>query len=527
MLHNLNLFLSGIFILGVSQTVHGREIQDTQKNKKKNILFIAVDDLKPLLGCYGDPIARTPNIDFLASQGTLFEKAYCQQAVSGPTRASLLTGMCPDRTCVWDLKTLIRNENPDVVTLPQYFKANGYWVAGIGKIFDQRSVDKEKDGLSWTVPFTDGWEYLNKEFKEPVMGRYQSEDLRKKYELIEKEGKKKGLSKKMLQKQIMEANLKPVVEAVDVPDDAYQDGAIANGAIEFLNQYDGNQPFFLAVGIRKPHLPFCAPVKYWNMYNRDSMSLAEFRRKAANSPDFAYHDCGEFQGYSDIPPLMSFSDIANVVIPDEKAKELIHGYYACVSYADALVGNILSTLEEKGLKDNTIIVFWGDHGWHLGDHGLWNKHTNFEQATHVPMLIVDPSLKGQVGKVESPVEFLDIYPTLCDLAGIEKPAHLDGESLSDIMIGKPGVKNEEAYAVSQYPRGDKMGYSLRTSRYRYTVWVKWENKRTDVNTIYGEELYDYKLDVNETINVVDDNNYATALKQMKLCWDDFCRKRIR
>lgn len=331
------LIYSFCTINSVSYTLYADNREEDIVVQKKNILFIAVDDLKPLLGCYGDRIAVTPNIDSLASCGTLFEHAYCQQAVSGPTRASLLTGMCPDRTRVWDLKTLIRDENPQVLTLLQHFKNNGYVVAGIGKIFDQRSVDKKKDECSWSIPFTDGWEYINEAYGRPALGSYQDAGIVRKSIELEKEIKEEHLSKEEEKNKIVQLGLKPSVEALNVPDDVYQDGAIANGAIKFLKQYDGQRPFFLAVGFRKPHLPFCAPIKYWNLYNRDDIPLADFRRKAENSPDFAYHSCGEFQGYSDIPPLMSFSDIYNVTIPDKKAKELIHGYYACVSYTDALI----------------------------------------------------------------------------------------------------------------------------------------------------------------------------------------------
>lgn len=496
-------------------------------SQEKNILFIGIDDLKPLLGCYGDSIAITPNIDMLASKGTLFERAYCQQAVSGPTRASLLTGMCPDKTRVWDLKTLIRNENPDVLTLPQYLKNEGYITYGIGKIFDQRSVDKNKDSLSWSLKSTDGWEFINKDFPKPILGSYQSKEISKKYNNVEsilKQSKKNKEEEKLL---VRDKGIKPTTEAIDVPDNVYQDGAIAEGAIKFLNEYNSEKPFFLAVGFRKPHLPFVAPKKYWDLYDRGNMPLAKFKRKAANSPDFAYHNSNELQLYSDIPPLYSFSDISNTTIPDEKARELIHGYYACISYIDNLIGNIIKTLKSKGFEDNTVIILWGDHGWHLGDHGLWNKHTNFEQATHVPLIIIDPSIKKQKERISEPVEFLSIYPTLCDIINLKKPKHLDGKSIYTLLTNENNNTNNNQYAVSQYPRGNKMGYSIRTSNYRYTIWVKWENKHTDINTVYAEELYDYNLDYNETINVVNDKHYKDILNEMRLYWNDYCKKRIQ
>lgn len=513
--------LSGVIMPSKVMASLGEENSKVETLQKKNVLMIAVDDLKPLLGCYGDPLAKTPNIDRLAAKGALFTSAYCQQAVSAATRASLLTGWCPDRTRVWDLKTLIRSQNPDVVTLPQYFKENGYAVAGIGKIYDPRSVDKKSDERSWSIPYINYDEYMNAEYGKPVMSQYQDKELHKLYNKYRKEAKEKGLTKKNEIEKYIQKFVKPTTECTNVPDDAYTDGAIANGAVKFLNEYSSEQPFFLAVGFKKPHLPFCAPQKYWELYKRSDMPLAAYRKRAVDSPAFAYHDCGELQSYSDIPPIISFSDIDNVIIPDEKARELIHGYYACISYMDAQVGKVLDALEKSGKLNNTIIVLWGDHGWHLGDHGLWNKHTNFEQATHVPMLILDPAAHAQ--KIEAPVEFLSIYPTLCDLAGLKKPLDLDGISLAEMIKGQNTAANIKPYAVSQYPRVGKMGYSLRDGRFRYTVWVEWQNRKLNLNKILAEELYDYDKDPNESVNVAGDAAYADALKLMKVYWEE-CKK---
>lgn len=515
-----SLFLSGLIMASSYSAVQADEVGQAQ-NPRKNVLFIAVDDLKPLLGCYGDGVAVTPNIDRLAQQGSLFTQAYCQQAVSGPSRASLLTGMGPDRTKVWDLKTLIRANNPEVVTLPEHFKNNGYVVAGIGKIYDPRSVDKQQDKRSWSLPYISQEDYLNPEFGKPVMAHYQSETTKRLYETYREEAQAKGLKNRKIENYVQKF-LKPSTECVDVPDDAYLDGGTLKGAVRFIKEYNSDKPFFFAVGFKKPHLPFCAPEKYWKLYDRSKMPLAEYRKKAVDSPDFAYHNSGELRSYSDIPPLASFSDIENLQIPDDKARELIHGYYACVSYVDALIGELVATLQQKGVSQNTIIVLWGDHGWHLGDHGLWNKHSNFEQATHVPLLIIDPSAKPQ--KVEAPVGFIDIYPTLCDLTGIDQPAHLEGQSLSHIIKNKKNSKGIKPYAVSQYPRVKKMGYSFRDSRYRYTIWVKWENKQTDIKTVYAEELYDYVKDPNETVNVAGRTEYSQELARMKGYWKNYCEE---
>lgn len=515
--------LSGVLpVMAIAASAAG-EANENASSQKKNVLMIAVDDLKPLLGCYGDPLAKTPNIDRLAAKGALFTSAYCQQAVSAATRASLFTGWCPDRTRVWDLKTLIRSQNPDVVTLPQYFKENGYTVAGIGKIYDPRSVDKKSDERSWSQPYMDFEEYLNADYGKPVMSQYQDKETRKLYNKYRKEAKEKGINKKNEVEKYIQKFIKPTTECASIPDNAYADGAVADGAVKFLNDNQSDRPFFLAVGFKKPHLPFCAPQKYWELYERQNIPLAAFRKRAAGSPAFAYHNCGELQSYSDIPSIISFSDIDNVKIPDDKARELIHGYYACISYMDAQVGKVLDALEKSGEMNNTIIVLWGDHGWHLGDHGLWNKHTNFEQATHVPMLIINPAGKGR--KVEAPVEFLSIYPTLCDLSGLAKPSGLDGISLAAMVKDGKADAGMKSYAVSQYPRVGKMGYSIRDSRYRYTVWVDWQNRKLNTDKVIAEELYDYEKDPNETINVASEAEYAGAMKRMKAYWEEYKKQK--
>ena len=516
-------FSGGVNALETTSKLLINKEKDT--SERKNVLMIAIDDLKPLLNCYGDTIAQTPNFDRLASMGTLFTSAYCQQAVSAASRASLLTGWCPDRTRVWDLKTLIRNENPNVITLPEYFRENGYITVGIGKIYDPRSVDKKCDTNSWSQSYIDHDSYLNSDYQKPIMSQYQCPDTRKAYNKFCKEAKDSGLTKKNEIEKYIQNKIKPATECMPLPDDAYADGAIANGAVDFLNNYNLPNPFFFAVGFKKPHLPFCAPKQYWDLYDRNKIPLATYRKKAENSPDFAYHNCGELQSYSDIPPIISFTDIDNAILPDDKARELIHGYYASISYIDAQLGKVLDALEESGRKNNTIIVLWGDHGWHLGDHGLWNKHTNFEQATHVPLLFVDPDIKGgQI--INNPVEFLSIYPTVCDLAGLPVPKNLDGDDLTG-LIENNDISNIKPYAVSQYPRVGKMGYSIRDSRYRYTVWVEWKNRKLNTEAIVAEELYDYKKDPNEMINVVSKKEYVAALNQMRYYWEGYKNKIIQ
>ena len=498
------------------------------KRDKPNILFIAVDDLKPILGCYGDKLVKTPNIDRLAKHGTVFIQNYCQQAVSGPTRASLMTGMRPDYTKVWDLKTKMRDVNPDILSLPQYLIQQGYSTQGIGKIYDPRCVDNELDAPSWSIPYyKKSDKYISKKTGNPE-GQYQLPETKALFVKYTKEGEAKGLKGKELTDYVAKF-IKPSVECVDVPDNAYNDGANALYAKDILAQLPRNgKPFFFAVGFSKPHLPFVAPKKYWDLYKRDEMPVAPFQQKAKNGPEIAYHTAAELFAYSDIPPIASFSDQnVGLDLPLDKQKELIHGYYAATSYMDAQVGILLNTLDSLGLSKNTIIILWGDHGWHLGDHNLWCKHTNFEQATHAPLLISAPWIKPS--KTKSPSEFVDIFPTICDLAGVGIPFHLDGKSQVAAMKN-PETKVKD-FSVSQYPRsfnkldterlgwsdGQFMGYSIRTEKYRYTLWLKdsyRSYKPFSKDLVVASELFDYEKDPNETINVVGENNYAAVSKDM-------------
>lgn len=519
---NHRLTLAGLTLLSLPVSMMGANPCSPQKN----VLFIAIDDLKPLLGCYGDPIAQTPNLDLLARKGSIFENAYCQQAISAASRTSLLTGMRPDRTKVWDLKTQFRDINPDVVTLPQYFKSQGYHSAGIGKIYDYRSVDNHYDARSWSEKFINQKKYLNKDYPQPVMSGYlddvmkyfQSDSVREIYEERRREAEQKGLKGKEADAWIID-NISISNECADVPDDAYLDGATTRGAIEFIQNYSSEKPFFLAVGYKKPHLPFCAPKKYWDLYDREQIPLAQFRERAKNSPDCAYHNCGELRRFIDIRNISEYNTRDNLILPEAKQRELIHAYYACVSYIDAQIGLLTKTLEKEGLLENTIIVIWGDHGWHLGDHSLWNKHTNFEQATHVPLLIIDAEAGHRV--IKQPVEFLDVYPTLCSLCGLQRPDHVEGDDLSRLIRGKRSNIPQKPYAVSQYPRRGLMGYSFRDSRYRYTVWVDWKKRHTCPENIRFEELYDYTRDSQESINLSEDPRYRNIKKKMKKYWEEY------
>lgn len=476
-------------------------------NKKPNILFIAVDDLKPTIGAFNDDVAITPNIDAIAKNGTTFLNNHVQQAICGPSRASVLTGKRPDYTKVWDLKTKMRDVNPNILTIPQYFKENGYQTIGIGKIYDPRCVDKDKDKPSWSVPHINEKNFnYPKGYNAPELGFYQSPEILKKISVLKAEAKKKGVKGDKINAYIRE-RYKPPYEIGDVPDDAYVDGAIANKSLELLNNMDMSKPFFLAVGFKRPHLPFVAPRKYWNLYSENEIKLAAYQKKSKNAVDIAYHKAGEMQSYKSPEIKYRMNSEGLLTLDEALQKKLIHGYYAATSYIDAQIGKVVDKLKEKGLDKNTIIVIWGDHGWHLGDHSLWNKHSNFEQATRSPLVIYDPRINAGY-KVNAPSEFVDIFPTLCEMSGIEIPQNLDGVSLNAQIKGEKNTS--KTYAVSQYPRGNRMGYSFRTKQYRYTVWISNKKSTEPIfkEDIFGEELYDYKTDPDETENKILDEDYS-------------------
>jgi len=515
-----------LFLFAITTSVFAQK----KATSKPNILFIAVDDLKPLLGCYGNTLVKTPNIDRLAKMATVFNKNYCQQAICGPTRASLMTGTRPDVTKIWNLTTQMRDVNPDLVTLPQYLITQGYTTSGIGKIYHPSSAIGGVDPVSWSVPYLKSKESdFPAEFGEPANGQYQMKETKEKMtpEII---AERKQQNKDLAANDENPKSIKgPSTECIDVPDTAYEDGVIAllaKDQIITLSKTD--KPFFMAVGFHRPHLPFVAPKKYWDLYNREDMPIASFQEHSKNGPLIAYHQSGELRNYLDIPEFATLpADSLRIGLKIEKQRELIHGYYAAVSYMDAQVGILLNTLESQGTLDNTIIVLWGDHGWHLGDHDLWHKHTNFEEATRAPLIIAGPGIKA--GKTNSLTEFVDVFPTICDLAGVPIPKNLDGKSLKSLMLNNK-TKGKE-YAISQYPRKLKkaemtklgyteakmMGYSLRTDQYRYTIWMNdFTSKQPfSENKIYASELYDYVKDPLEKVNVVNDKNYTSISATLK------------
>lgn len=441
--------------------------------ERPNVLLICVDDLKPLLGCYGDKLAHTPNIDRLAANGSRFDAAYCNQAVCAPSRNSLLTGLRPTTLGIYDLATNFRKSVPNAVTLPQHFKANGYRTEGMGKIFHEGHGNHD-DKASWSVPH---WKsnvvrYALQDSKIPK-GKTREEALFSNVPGVEANKLPKGAA----------------YESADVPDNAYPDGQLADKAIRRLKHAakEPDKPFFMALGFVKPHLPFCAPKKYWGLYDPAEFKLAEHRTPPKGAPEFAPTTWGELRNYSGTPNTGPISD--------DLQRTLIHGYRAATSYMDAQVGRVLDSLQETGLSKNTIVVLWGDHGWHLGDHGMWCKHTNYEQATRIPLIVVVPSGTKRGQATAALVESVDIYPTLCELAGLPVPEGLDGSSFADVL-DNPSTKTKDA-VFHVYPRGGLIGRAVRTDRYRFVEWKK-PGASADSAVL---ELYDYETDPNETKNV--------------------------
>lgn len=462
---------------------------------KPNVLFIAVDDLRPEMGCYGNSVVKTPNFDRLAARGTVMNHAYCQQAVCSPTRSSLMTGRRPDATHVWDLETHFRTALPDGVTLPQYFKANGYHCAALNKIYHHGF----EDGESWSEPqwYPAGYTVDTDpaDFSKRIVKRFGEGVSEYAKTPLPADNDKPGKGAK--------GPKGPAFEVSAKSDDELPDGFTAAEAVKRLHALKvKGEPFFLAVGFIKPHLPFVAPKKYWDLYDPTKIPGPAIDHLPEGAPAFAGHDNGELHGYSNVPK--------GNPIPEDFARTLRHGYYACISYTDAQVGRLLDALDEEGLANNTVIVLWGDHGWQLGDHGLWHKHTNFELATRAPLLISVPGQKTVGQKCDAAVEFVDIYPTLADVCGLPIPSGLDGISL------KPWIENPAApvakVAISEYPRNNEltgkrplMGYSVRDARWRLTLWR--DRKSGEIVAI---ELYDEQNDPPESKNVADANPEVVA-----------------
>lgn len=479
----LQIFLTAsVLVAGLVPTAYG------QASRRPNVLFFAVDDLRTDLGCYGHPEAKTPHIDALAKRGMVFRRAYCQQAVCSPSRTSLLTGLRPDSTKVYDLIKNFRDTVPDVVTLPQHFKDNGYYSVGMGKLYHSGL----NDAKSWSEPHRNG--------------TGEGYVLAENKALVAKSGaaKKAANQGKKKKNAAAAAGRGEPFELADVPDNTYHDGSLADMAIAKLGELKSQgQPFFLGVGFLKPHLPFNAPKKYWDLYDPTKLQLASNPFRPKDAPPFAVTEFGELRNYHGVPKEGPVSE--------ELARKLIHAYRAASSFTDANVGRVLAALEKLGLAENTIVVLWGDQGWKLGEHASWCKHSNMENDANAPLLIAAPAAKAKGQSTTALVEFVDIYPTLCDLAGLPLPSHLEGLSAKP-LLDHPALPWKSA-AFSQYPRSDTgqplMGYALRTDRYRY---VEWQDRNS--GQVLAQELYDHQSDPAENENVAGREANRALLSQL-------------
>ncbi len=494
-----------LLVSGLSTGVYGQRPGTNERSQRPNILFIAVDDLRPELGCYGVDAIKTPNIDRLAASGTVFDRAYCQQAVCNPSRASIMTGMRPDTLQVWDLRTDFRAHVPDAVTIPQHLNKYGYHSAAIGKIFHNNIPDD----VSWSEE-----KLYIKGFPFDPDAVYLTEEQLQWLETRKQEITAAGTAERRIDRFGMWYLKAAATEIADAPDNAYFDGAQTDVAVAKLGELaEREEPFFFGVGYYRPHLPFNAPKKYWDMYDRNEIPLAEFPNEPENAPVMAVNTMRELRSYTDFKDAMRDKTPS---LTEDEARRLKHGYYASVSYVDAQVGRLLDRLDELGIADNTIIVLWGDHGWKLGEYNSWCKMTNYEIDARVPLIVKAPGMTpGQ--KCERLVELVDVYPTLCELSGAPIPGALEGSSLVPLLKDpqsefKPAVFNQflrEGVWVA--PDGvEYMGHSIRTDRYRYVRWVTWPEKQ-----FAAEELYDRSVDPNETRNIAGNPEQAQTLQQLR------------
>ena len=496
-----------LFIVSSCFLIVGFTDNATEKHQP-NILFIPIDDLRPDFETYGNVAIKTPNITRIANKGVTFTKAYCQQAVCNPSRASLLTGLRPDDLKVWDLQTPFRKNKPNVVTIPQYFKQNGYTTIGLGKAFHNIFPDS----LSWTkdvyikdYPFDPDAMYFSEENLKIIETKKQKFITENNQTRIDKYGI-----------WYIKAN---ATENTNVSDDAYYDGVQTTEAIRQLQQLKANgKPFFLSVGYYKPHLPFNAPKKYWDLYDKNKIQLSDNQYIPKGSPAFAVHGDQELRSYDDFKDLPKPTD---GTLSETRQRELLHGYYACVSYIDAQIGRLVDALEALGLAENTVIVLWGDHGWKLGEHNSWAKQSNYEIDTRVPLIVSGKGIKAKGQKSASLVEFIDVFPSLCELSSLPIPKNLAGKSFYPMLQNSKNRTKDAAFSqflLGRFPKkqisvDEKMGYAIRTDKYRYVEWYNWENdKRGEYLT---NELFDHTKDPKENENIAENSSNQLIIKDLK------------
>ncbi len=451
-------------------------------NEKLNVLFIAVDDLRPQLACYGHSHMSTPHLDALARRGLVFHRAYCQAATCRASRLSLLTGMRPDSTHMHtNGGPHFRKRFPNLVTLPQLFKNNGYRSLSLGKIFHGAFQVRStwNDRKSWSEP--EWWPGPRYYYTPAGIASARNAFARTEPANVDD--------------WVNHFVLGQSWEAPDIEDNVLYDGQVADKAIESLRKIH-DEPFFLAIGFLKPHLPFIAPKKYWDLYPAEEVTVAANQRAPLGAPSHAMTSWGHPRSYTDVP--------GQGPMPPHLVHTLTRGYAACVSYVDAQVGRVLAELDRLDLRDNTVVVFWGDHGFHLGENGVWGKTTNFELGTRVPLIVSTPTMQAKGHSTTALVELVDLYPTLGDLANLDLPEHLEGKSMVP-LLDSPNLVWKEA-AFSQFPRGGVMGLSMRTKRWRFTHWTR--SGRT-----VGLELYDHDADPAENHNLAKVAKHADLVKR--------------
>lgn len=506
----MKYILKHIFFLAFITTLFCCHDNEKEINKP-NILFVSIDDLRPTLGAYGDTIAITPNIDALASQGMTFRKTYTQVAVCAPSRASLMTGLRPDSTRVWHLGDKFREINPNAVTMPQYFSKFGYYTVNLGKIFHNYMPDS----ISWDEPDLRPSRYKRKNWlKRDGETFYISEAVNKSQEI-----KRDSLLKLRPKRYADGWNTGPAWEAADVHDTMYYDGAQTKLTKQTLTRLSKkHQPFFMGLGYFRPHLPFAVPKKYWDLYDTEKIPLPENPEIPENAPLHTMNSMYELRHYD------GFNHIGHPTssyrMPQDTIRKLRHGYYASVSYVDALLGDLIKHMKDIGVYENTIIILWGDHGWKLGDHNSWGKMTNYNIDLKVPMIVRYPDQKLKGTETYEITELIDMFPSLCELAGVDKPDYLEGTSFVPLLENpkKPWKKA----AFSQFHRRPKvsadgnryMGYSINTKAYHYIEWYGWDAKKGLRGELEAVELYDSVNDPLETTNIVNNNSFKQEVEKL-------------
>jgi arylsulfatase A-like enzyme len=486
----------------------------SEAKKKPNVIFISFDDLRPELGCYGNNEILTPNLDRLADQGVAFLNTYCQVAVCQPSRASYMTGLRPDSIRSWHLGDHHRGAIPDIKTMPQYFKEFGYHTVSIGKIFHNHVPDS----ISFDEPDLRPEKYKTADMidRDAESFHYDDEITARQIEIraemirsrpgvkLYADGWGYGTS----------------VESFDAPESEFYDGAQTDLALETIARLkEREEPFYLAIGYYRPHLPFVAPEKYWNLYNRDSISPATNNYTPIYAPGFAMNSMYELGNCYDMEGIVKHPLVGT--LPDSIGRILKHGYYASVSFVDACFGKLMDGLEEMGISDNTIVVIIGDHGWKLGEHGSWGKMTNYENDTRVPLIIRAPGIKGKGRRSERLTELVDVFPTLCELAGIKVPDYLQGTSMVPLLDDPDRAWKSAIF--SQFHRrpiesidGQRyMGYAIRTDRYHYIDWYFWDNENKVPLDHVASELYDHKNDPKENVNIVSDPENVRLVEELR------------